>query len=186
MVEREGSKMRTHQKKTPEGQLDKKATLFQLATQINALAVETATHQLIVVNKRVEMGKLLYEAQKRISTESNLDFSEWCKNYIKKPDGVPFSFTTIKNYIRFARYPKTLASDQKQKKDYQERVRSAARTGGGFKSYGAGRPSMKEKERRKIEAMSVADQVNALVTAWDKATNEARKQFMTIASLKED
>lgn len=157
---------------------EKPKNLLQIAIEINALAVEVDSLSRQAVNRRVQMGHLLYEAQKRISTESNMDFSEWCKNYVRKADGAPFSFTTIKNYIRFSRYPKTLASDKKQKKEYQEKIREAAKKGGGFKTYGSGRPTVVEDlrwKKRNVEKSKLLQYQIKLMLLFRHGTGQQTK-----------
>lgn len=143
-------------------------TLTQIAVKLNQIATNMHHASMVMNNGRVEMGHLLLEVEKRLRKESNMTFGEWCRNNVKKIDGTPFSHCTIKNYMRFARRPDSLAADRKQKKDYASRGRLALQASAMSQSPGRS---------------SIAEQVNRLVSACDHAEDAARKQFLEIVGL---
>lgn len=132
-----------------------KSSLFDLAADINRHIQEEEAG-------RVVLGKLLIEAQCRVHRESNLTFKAWCENHLRKTDGSPFSYLTIKHYMRLARLP----GEQKRKNlATNERIKR------GRRALALVRPIFDEKT-------SVSEQVNLLMTAWEHSSDSARKQFL--------
>ena len=41
---------------------------------------------------QIKFGELLLEAQSRVTKETNYTFREWCRNYVFKKDGAPYSY----------------------------------------------------------------------------------------------
>lgn len=106
-------------------------------------------------------------------------FLSWCEKNIHQKNGRPYTKRTIAMYILFAKDPRRLdaagmCSSRSHGKNYIQ-----------SKKY--------EKIIKKIPAaeafvartsIPVHDQVNFLVTAWEKATTQARNEFMNLVGLK--
>lgn len=138
-------------------------SLEEIAINFNEIAQKMQVANSILINGRVEMGKLLIEAHKRLKEQGDRSFEEWCRNNLKKADGGPFSYSTIKNYMRFARCPASLAADKKQKREYQRKSRLALQCSSFSQPVGK---------------LSLTNQVNRLIEDWNHSSDLARSYFL--------
>lgn len=142
-------------------------SLFIMANEINELAKSIDKFESKIFSARVEIGKRLIDVENRLKLESNMTITEWCRNHIRKSDGTPFSPSTIRNYMMFARKPEQLEKDRQQKRAAMRIVRE----------------SLKQIDSDNIDNGTVSDQVNRLVFAWDRASDQARNIFLEIVNI---
>ena len=90
-----------------------------------------------------------------------MTFVQWGITYLRKPDGSPWSKWTLYSYASFGADPQKLKN-----------VRGAIRT--------HGRSARAALRLLRKPNASDADQVNALMTAWEAASESARVQFLRL------
>lgn len=144
-------------------------SLMNLAKQINVLLKTHQDAKDKIKEYRIEIGMLLLEVEKRLPKESDMTFGNWCYNYLSKKDGTAFSYTTIKNYMKYANNPETLRKERKRQAEYSRRRTKALK-------YVSGNVA--------LNATTTEEQLNRLIYAWDHADDKARKQFLEMTGLK--
>ena len=127
------------------------AKLKQLAVKINSLAKKE-------YDARLEFCRTLLEARRMFPDAPK--FFAWADKNLKKPNGDPWARQTLLHCLRYGKDPSYLYKDRAQKRQYGRIVQRAF--------HSARKPN------------SVSDEVNALVEAWDAASNPARAQFLQI------
>ena len=142
------------------GRPPKSLSLPDLATRINATAAD-------IEDRRAEFCALIAEAQDRVARETNLTFASWAYDNLRKPTGEPWALSYLYKLAMFGREPNKL----------REHRAAVARHGQ------TARRALSEIERaHKIRLDSVAEEVSFLMAAWEKASDEARRQFLKIVS----
>jgi hypothetical protein len=132
-------------------------SLSELADKINHLAIDVA-------DARLEFCRAMDEARRRVPLETNMTFVEWGRAYLRKPDGTPWSKWTLYSYASYGNDPGKL-----------DHVRGKIRT--------HGRSARMALRLLRMPNSSTANQVNALMVAWEAASSEARKQFIHLVGL---
>lgn len=133
-------------------------SLPDLATRINAVATD-------IEDRRAEFCALIAEAQDRVARETNLTFAAWARDNLRKPTGEPWALSYLYKLAMFGREPGKL----------REHRAAVAKRGQ------VAREALGEIERaHKIRLNSVADEVSFLMAAWERASDEARRQFLKL------
>jgi hypothetical protein len=127
-------------------------TLAALAKHINDLGRK-------YVDTRKEFCLALADARARVARETNMTFIQWANINLRKPDGSKWSQWTLYSYSSYGRKPNRLDHSRGSIAKLGREARAAANA-------------------HKLRANSIADEVNFLMTAWEKASPEARKQFL--------
>jgi hypothetical protein len=127
-----------------------KLTLGELATHINVLLGQA-------FDVREKLAKALYEARQRVEKETGENFYKWAARELHRPDGTPWKYWVLAKYVMWGKDPAKLKAHREQ----------VARLG---------------REQRAIahfsDTLSVSDEVNVLMTLWERTSYEARQIFM--------
>ncbi len=129
-------------------------TLDDLATRINGIAQS-------VNDLRLEFCVAVREAQKRVAAETTLSFGEWAMAHLRKPDGTQWSLWTLYKYATYGQDPRKLT-------DSRRRVSRL------------GREARQIAALRRAPLNNTPHEVNALMAVWERASPEARAQFLSL------
>lgn len=132
--------------------LARAASLPALADRINGLAKQEH-------DARLEFCKALAEARERVPRETNMTFVRWARQYLRKPDGTPWATWTLYQYASYGAHPERLTKSRASIAKSGRQAREIARM-------------------HRVRTNNVADEVNFLMTAWEQASEPARKQFL--------
>jgi hypothetical protein len=127
-----------------------KKTLAELAARINDLA-KTA------FDSRLAFCLAMNEARERVPQETGMTFVTWGAKYLRKPDGMPWSKWTLYSYASYGADPTRLDHVRRGISAHGKEARSALRL---------------------LRNTAQADQVNAMMTAWEASDRKARAQFL--------
>jgi hypothetical protein len=134
-------------------EMAKPLSLPELAGRINSLAKNTD-------DARLAFCYAMAEAKRRVPLETNMTFAQWGAEYLRKPNGEPYSRWTLYSYANFGEHPERLT---------QSRKKSSAHSSFRYAATAA---------LRALRRANIPDQVNALMTAWEAASEDARSQFL--------
>ena len=126
-----------------------KKTMAELAARINDLAKAA-------FDSRLAFCLAMNEARERVPTETGMTFVTWGAKYLRKPDGTPWSKWTLYSYASYGADPTKLDHVRRAISAHGKEARSSLR----------------------LRNIAQADQVNAMMTAWEAADREARAQFL--------
>lgn len=146
------------------------APLQTLADRINTLTIQ-------VRDVTLEFCKALAEAIDRVTRETEMTFAEWSRTFLRKANGQPWSVRTLYTYAYYGRYPDKLSLERVRKIDVQRETRQIARQHFEDNANGSGAAVLMP-----ARLDSVADQVNFLMVAWERASDEARHQFLRLVT----
>lgn len=140
------------------------ANLSQLAILINRTYGEVKANY-------IGLGKLLIMTKARVKLETKLSWAEWCAKNLRKRDGKPFSVKTLENYVYLARHPAHLENQRRLQRENIRKIRYRAKSSMAVDSIFD-------------KGLSHSDQVNILMTCWERAEESAREQFLELIGAK--
>ncbi len=132
-------------------------SLADLAKRINELAIRAS-------DAGLEFCSAMDEARRRVPAETGMSFVAWGVEHLRKPDGTPWSKWTLYSYASYGADPDKLNHVRASIAAHGVSARTALRA--------LRRPHAPE-----------ADQVNALMTAWEAASEGAREQFLCLINV---
>lgn len=162
------------------------ADLDQLARELNELANIRQSARLAFC-KRLAAAYLLLIGHRpnRRSTDGH-KFRDWCDRKIRSSTGKKYSHRTIELYliVGFSKNPEAMI---------QARTDDTNRRAHEMRRFGAALTQAVEKEAPKVLSVTqikskyrvsgdIAQEVNALMTAWEAASSQARSQFLYLVS----
>jgi hypothetical protein len=162
-------------------------TLDELATELNELA-KLRDASRVAFCKRLAVAYLMVVGHVPIGgSRDGLKFYKWCDQKIRSANGKRYTIGVLKNYIRvgFASNPqKKYEQLLESSKLYNQRQRADVRTAIRYAVTTDTPPKVIPITKLKAQGLptDVAREVNALMTAWEQASSQARSQFIYIVT----
>lgn len=167
-------------------------TIFSYALEIREVLKEHSAVEKEQTSRKVRVGILLREVKEKFFPEALIknckgisvkrrqnatkDFKNWCTENIISESGNPYSYKTIVNCMMLCINPE---------KDKQDKARWQRASHADARKY---RRLLKNFPAAEILALRsslpIHDQVNFLASAWERTTEEARREFMNLTGLR--
>jgi hypothetical protein len=161
-------------------------TLDELAKELNELAKVRDSARLAFCKRLAVVYLMIVGHAPKAGSHDGKKFYAWCAAKLRSANGKQYTFKTLQAYLRvgFSANPQKLI---------RQNDKYAVTKGSAIRSLGAAveravrtEPPPKVIPITKLKAQGlptdVAREVNALMTAWEQASSQARSQFIYIVT----